>query len=67
MEITVRDALRKDVGKSVRRKTPLANPVLSGADVYKTKGRKSISEMYEVRAMDGHAILIWSKAYFFAN
>lgn len=64
---TVRDALSKDIGKSPRGKTPPVNPVLSGADVYWTKGRKNISEIYEVSAMDEYAIWIWSEACFLAN
>lgn len=67
MEITDRDGLRKDMGKSLRGKTPPGNPVLSGADVHQTKGRKNVTEIYEVRAMGEHAILICSKAWVLAN
>lgn len=49
---TVRDVLTKGIGKTARGKTVPGNVVLYGADVYKTNGRNSISELCEARTMD---------------
>lgn len=63
-KVTVRDALTKGMGKTARGKTMPRNIVLYGADVYKTNGRNSTSELCEARAMDDHTTLIWRNASF---
>lgn len=59
------DALRKDVGKSLRRNPPPVNSVLSSTHMCtKLRGGR---EIHEVRAMHEHDISIWSTAYFLTN